>query len=286
MRRIAIVHAALLAACAFAPCAGAEAPQPQSAQVERRIESMRALVEASSAARQIEASGNALAAHQRVEARAFVRLAEEAHAAHDEQSASALLDSAARQMLEGARIASGEHARGAPRERDVIARIDAAQALLAAQRRIAAEKPAPGAAQTASQIERLLGQARSELAAGRSAEAQALAQQGYLLAKASVGSMRGGETLVRRLSFASKEEEYHYEVDRYETHRMLVELLAKKQSAQDEAGREALARAAELRRQAEASAGRGEHAAAVGLLEGATRELVRAIRAAGIFIPG
>ena len=284
-------RAALVLACAFAlPAALAQAPaaDPQEAlqaeQVERRIQSLRALIEGSSAARQIEASGNALAAHQRIEARQFVRLAEEAHAAHDDRSARALLDAAARQMVQSARLASNEAGKGAPRERDIAARIESAQALLAAQKRIAAEKAAPGAADTAREIERLLGQAKSDLAAGRNVQAQEEAQQAYLLAKASVGSMRGGDTLVRQLKFANKEEEYHYEVDRYETHRMLVELLAKKQAAESSAP--ALARAAELRRQAAGNAERGEHGAAVGMLEDATRELVRAIRAAGVFIPG
>jgi hypothetical protein len=277
--------------CALAaPLALAQAPaaDPQEAlraqQVERRIESLRALVEGSSAARQIEASGNALAVYQRVEARQFVRLAEEAHAAHDERSATALLEAAARQMVESARLASNDAGRTAPRERDIAARIESAQALLAAQKRIAAEKTAPGAADTAREIERLLDRAKADLAAGRNAQAQDEAQQAYLLAKASVGSMRGGDTLVRQLKFANKEEEYHYEVDRYETHRMLVELLARKQAGEGAAP--ALARAADLRRQAAGSAERGEHAAAVAILEDATRELVRAIRAAGVFIPG
>jgi hypothetical protein len=45
-------------------------------------------------------------------------------------------------------------------------------------------------------------------------------------------------------------------------------------------------RAAVLRAQAEAQAGRGEHVTAVRTLEDATRELVRAIRAGGLYIPG
>ena len=290
-RKTRNARAALALACALAlPAALAQAPAAgaqealRAEQVERRIQSLRALIEGSSAARQIEASGNALAAHQRIEARQFVRLAEEAHAAQDDRSAAALLDAAARQMVQSARLASNEAGKAAPRERDIAARIESAQALLAAQKRIAAEKAAPGAADTAREIERLLGQAKADLAAGRNAQAQDEAQQAYLLAKASVGSMRGGDTLVRQLKFANKEEEYHYEVDRYETPRMLVELLAKKQSGEVPAP--ALARAAELRRQAAGSAERGDHGAAIGTLEDATRELVRAIRAAGVFIPG
>jgi hypothetical protein len=262
------------------------AAEADGAQLERRLQSLKTLVESSSAARQIEASGNAQASAQRSKARQLVRLAEEAHGARDYRSASSLLDDAARQMLEGTRLANGQRTRGGDSGGDVQARMEAARALLAAQKRISAEKPAAGGAESARQIEQLLVQAAGHATARRFAEARPLAQQAYLLAKASIGTLRGGDTLVRTLKFSSKEEEYHYELDRNDTHRMLFDMLVKKQSAQDGAGAAFVARAAGLRAQAEASASRGDFAGAVGLLEDATRELVRAIRTAGVFIPG
>ena len=45
-------------------------------------------------------------------------------------------------------------------------------------------------------------------------------------------------------------------------------------------------KAAALRRDAEGQARNGDHAAAIRLLEDSTRELVRAIRSGGIYIPG
>lgn len=279
LARAAIAVAALLSVPAWAQQAGATA-------IERRLASVKTLVESSSAARTIETSGNAGAAGYRAEARELARLAEQAHAARDDRSAATLLDAAARQMLEGVRLASAAEMNNGKLERDVAARIEAAEALLGAQKRIAAEKTVAGAAQSARQIEQLLGEARAEVAAHRAVRAQPLAQQAYLLAKASIGTMRGGDTLVRTLRFSSKEEEYRYEVDRYETHRMLHELLAKKQGSDDAMGRGAMMRAAELRGQADTAAGRADYKAAVGHLEDATRELVRAIRAAGVFIPG
>lgn len=270
---------------AQAPAPGASTAVPEPAQVDRRLQSVKALVETSSAARQIEASGSAEAAAQRNKARQLVRLAEDAHAARDERSALSLLDDAARQMLDGTRLASGEKTRAGGSPRDVEARIEAARALLAAQKRISAEKSVAGGADATRQIEQLIEQARSHAAAQRYGEAQPLAQQAYLLAKAAIGSMRGGDTLVRTLTFESKEAEYHYEVDRNDTHRMLLDLLGRR-GAEDALRQGLVARARELRSQAEASAGRGDFAAAVGLLEDSTRELVRAIRSAGVFIPG
>ena len=47
-----------------------------------------------------------------------------------------------------------------------------------------------------------------------------------------------------------------------------------------------IARAATLRGEAEDLARQADHAAAILRLEAATRELVRAIRAGGVYIPG
>jgi hypothetical protein len=47
-----------------------------------------------------------------------------------------------------------------------------------------------------------------------------------------------------------------------------------------------LERAVLLRREAEAQAQRGDHGSAIRTLEDSTRELVRVIRAGGIYIPG
>ncbi|HEX9183520.1 MAG TPA: hypothetical protein VF876_09705, partial [Burkholderiales bacterium] len=259
---------------------------PDQAQVERRLQSVRALVETSSAARQIDASGNAEAAALRNKARQVLRHAQEAYASGDYRSAQSLLDDAARQLFEGARLAAGERSKDENLAKVVESRIGAARALLAAQQRISAEKGAAGGAEAAQQVETLLAQAQAHAQAGRYAEARPLAEKAYLLAKASIGSMRQGATLVRSLSFASKEEEYHYELDRNDTHRMLLSLLAERQAADPGPAQGWVARAGELRRDAESAARRGDFAGAVGLLEESTRELVRAIRSAGVFIPG
>ena len=52
-----------------------------------------------------------------------------------------------------------------------------------------------------------------------------LMDRAYLSARVSIEAMRRGDTLVRSLTFASPSEEYAYEVDRNDTHRMLVDLV-------------------------------------------------------------
>jgi DNA-directed RNA polymerase subunit L len=100
--------------------------------------------------------------------------------------------------------------------------------------------------------------------------------------------LRGGDTIVRTLNFASKAEEYLYEIDRNDAHRMLVQMLLKDKrgGATDTMVDHAVAEAARLRAQAEDEAGRRNHEAAVRTLEESTRELVKAIRGAGVYIPG
>ena len=94
---------------------------------------------------------------------------------------------------------------------------------------------------------------------------------------------------MRSLNFASKEEEYHYELDRNDTHRMLVDVLTKGKTvsaATETMIRDALAEPGRLRGIAETQAAQWELERGIGTLEDSTRALVRAIRAAGVFIPG
>ena len=92
---------------------------------------------------------------------------------------------------------------------------------------------------------------------------------------------------MRSLNFATPEEEYHYEIDRNDTHRMLVQMLLKdKRGGADAMVDQAVSASGRLRTQAEAEAARNDHKTAIKTLEESTRELVKAIRAAGVYIPG
>jgi hypothetical protein len=98
--------------------------------------------------------------------------------------------------------------------------------------------------------------------------------------------MRRGDTLVRSLKFAHPREEYDYEIDRNDTHRMLIQLLLAERKDLAPRMQGHVDQAAALRAAAEASAARAEHTQAIQQLEASTRELVRAIRAGGLYIPG
>lgn len=278
MRRLFALVLMLAAAGAFAQ---------DREQLARRVQSVGTLIESSSAARQIESSGDAAARARRDTARVLHREAAGALEGGDLTASAKLLDQATRELMEGARLARPDQVVGEKKKRDFDARLESARALLAAQQRITQEKGAGREAQDAARsIEAQIGEAQKLAAAGRDDEARALLDRAYLTARVSIESMRRGDTLVRSLTFASKREEYDYEVDRNDTHRMLISVLLADR-------KEALAlmqgfidKAAGLRSEAEGRAKAGDHEGAIRMLEDSTKELVRAIRAGGIYIPG
>lgn len=259
--------------------------------LERRVQSVGTLIEASSAARQIESSGDAAARAKRDNARLMHREADATLRAGDLPGATRLLDLAAREMMAGARLAKPEQVNGEKARRDFDARLESAQALLSAQQRITQEKSAGREAQEAARsIEQQIAQAQKLASQERIGEARAVIDRAYLTARVSIESLRRGDTLVRSLNFASKREEYDYEIDRNDTHRMLINVLLAERK--DAAGamppsmQAFVDKAASLRGDAEAQARRGDHVGAIKVLEDSTRELVRAIRSGGIYIPG
>ena len=275
----------LLCTSAFAAAA------PDAEQLERRVQSIGTLIETSSAARQIDSSGVAVARERRDNARLIHREATASLKGGDLANAAKLLDQAAREMMAGVRLAKPEQVVGEKNKRDFEMRLESARALLAAQQRITQEKSAGREAQEAARsIERQIAEAQGLAAQGRFEEGRPVLDRAYLTARVSIETMRRGDTLVRSLTFASKREEYDYEVDRNDTHRMLITVLLS--DRKDAAGAMPAAlqgftdKAATLRGEAEAQARRGDHVGAIRLLEDSTRELVRAIRAGGIYIPG
>ena len=282
-----VTRTLLSLAALYAAASWAQQPVPakiESEPLERRLGAVETLIERSSAARQIESSNVPAALERRERARASHAQALAAFRAGDLARASVLLPQASVLMFEAVKLAAPEQVTGGKRRADFDARLESARSLLAAQRRISQEKAVPGGSDTSRTIERFIAQAESEAAAGKLDAATATVEQAYLFAKAAIGSMRSGDTLVRSLNFATREEEYRYELDRNDTHRMLLKVLLDAPKAERAAP--ALDRATELRTQAESNAGKRDFEGATRLLEDSTRELVRAIRAAGVYIPG
>lgn len=267
------------------------AATPDKEQLARRLESVKLLLETSSAARQIESSGDPRALATRDKARGLHKSAGEAYAAGDLARTNRLLAETSVLMFEAVRYAAPDEVVAKKLEADFNARNESVKALLAAYKRVASEKgSAKGVPETVSSIEKSIAEADKLATAKKYAEGRAELDRAYLVAKAAISSLRSGDTLVRSLNFASKEEEFHYEVDRNETHKMLIKVLVDEKRATnpqlDQQVQTFLNKASELRSAADAAAARKDFAQAVKLLEESTAELVRAIRNAGVYIPG
>lgn len=270
----------------------AEAPPPPAtvpdrAQLERRLESVKTLLEKSSAAKQIESSGDANALAQRAKALDMWNEAKKAFDAGDLAQTQRLLLEAPKIMFSAARQAAPEEVHRDKAKADYVNRRESVKALMVAQKRVSTEKGGvAGAEETARNVDKLLVEAEKHAAEGKFDKARSVADEAYLLAKASVGQMRSGDTLVRALNFANKEEEYKYELDRNDSLQMLYKVLIEQKGNSNPMVVAQVKKAQDLRVEAEAAAARKDHVVGIKLLEESTGQLVRAIRSAGIFIPG
>lgn len=289
---LASVCGLALAQAPAAPEQSSAATRLQAAKIDKdsltfNMESVGKLLESSSAARQIDSSKAPEALDRREKAREIYKNAQAALAAGDLQKAAQLLTETRSMFFEAVRFAAPEEVSAKKIENDYKNRLASVEALLGAYKRVANEKgsAAKGVSDSVARIEQGMGDAAKLAATGKYKEGRAELDRVYLIAKAGISGLRSGDTLVRSLNFANKEEEYHYEIDRNNTHQMLIEVLLSEKKA-DSMVQGFMGKARDLRTQAEAAAKNKDYAAGVKLLEDSTTELVRAIRSAGIYIPG
>jgi hypothetical protein len=257
------------------------------AQLEKRLDSVKTLLEKSSAAKQIEASGDPAALAQRAQALDLWNQAKSAVERGDLEVAQKLLVDAPKLMFAAARLAAPEQILGDKLRSDYNNRRDSVKALLQAQKRISDEKGnVAGAEDVARNIEAILSEADQLASAGKFEQARVTVDKAYLVAKAAVGQMRSGDTLIRSLTFANKEEEYKYELDRNDSLAMLYKVLIEQAGRSNSVVEKFVQNGLDLRGRAEKKAAEGDHASGIKLLEESTSQLVRAIRGAGIYIPG
>lgn len=306
MRKLTNVNALLLCLAVSLPvplASAAEAQQdvnhnaprparpPEDAEkLAQRLTSVEKLIEESSVARQVQSSGNLQALAMRGEARSLRLQAVDAFNAGNLIEASRLLDQSAKRMFDGGRLAAPEQLAGDKKKRDFETRLESVKALLTAQKRISLEKKlGPKGTEATNKLEAQAAEAVQLATAGKLDQGRALLDQVYYTTKVVIEGLREGDTLVRSLEFSSKQEEYLYEVDRNDTHKMLIKVLLDEKRANNASlesrVKESLEKAASLRNEADGVAVKKEFDAAIKLLEASTKELVRAIRAAGIYIP-
>lgn len=273
------------------PTAASLPPVADKEQVERRLESVFTLIEKSTAAKQIEASGNAEAIAHRNKARELRTQAEKMYQKGDYAAALQLVLDASKTMVNGVRLAAPEGVSSQKKQADFDSRMESVKALLAAQKRISEEKKTGAKGlEVSTKVEAMIKEAKALADAKKIDEGRIILDQAYVTTKMSIEGLRTGDTLVRSLNFANKKEEYVYEVDRNDTHKMLVDMLLKEKrgsnSNVDGMVKKYVDQAASLRILAEEFAAKGDYVSGIKRLEESTQELVRAIRGAGIYIPG
>ena len=171
-------------------------------------------------------------------------------------------------------------------QKEYAARMDSTRALRDALNRIAQEKNDEAGKAEVGLIDKLIRDADAQVAQNNVKRGRAVLDHAYLRAKVQIERLRGGETLVRELKFDSKEEEYRYELDRNETYGMLMNLLVQPGGAKEVELKAHVERAVRLRKDAEAVAAKKGYDDAVKTMEESTGEYQRALRTAGVMIPG
>ena len=254
-------------------------------QMALRLEAVGTLIEKSTGARRITATGNPEAMALQEQARALLLDARSALKRGDADATKKLLSQASQAMFQAMRKADGGASGVRKQANDFKRRLESVRVLLTAHQRISTEKKQGEA--TSVKIQKTLDHALQLQAKGDFVAARAKLDEAYILAKLGIEQMRRGDTLVRSLHFESPEEEYHYEIDRNDTHRMLVSMLLKsKPDSTKKMAAKFVAKSEAIRKEAEALAAKGQFAEAIAALEKSTKELVRAIRSAGVYIPG
>lgn len=259
-------------------------------QVLNRLGNVERLLNTSSGARRVIASNNELAKKIRLDGVKRYESARQAYEQGDLEAANRLLEEASKSMFQAIRVLGQPKELSEKAVNDFENRAKSVDALLVALRRIADGEGEDGkAASTITGIKATVARARRLLDDRQYREARRVLDGGYELAKQAVSHLRDGKTLTRSLVFATSKEEYHYEVDRNDTHQMLVKVLLEEKNPTEQTRAmvdRLVNRAVELRGEADKQASQGNYEHAVKTMESATKELVRAIRSAGVYIPG
>ena len=196
----------------------------------------------------------------------------------------------AKKLFFSAVKASGAGLRAKKNDHDFKTRYQHVNAMLEAYNRVREENPATAnSKRKAEEISELMASANRLFESGKTDAANKDLESAWLAIRLGLVELRTGKTLVRTLDFASPEEEYHYELDRNKTHFMLVDVLLREKkpgAMQAAAVDKALDKARKLSAQSEQQGKSKQFPEAIKLLEESTQEILRAIRAAGVYIPG
>lgn len=256
------------------------------ASVSSRIDNVRNLIHSSSGSKRVE-QGDPEAKQFKADASAHLERAEMLFQSGDMKAANNALHESTMSMFKAIRKVGLGKPGTDKLLQDYRDRRSSLNALVDALERVAKEKKTSPAG--LSEIGNKASNADKLAESGDIKQARILLDEAYESVKIEVEMLRSGDTLVRTLEFASEEEEYKYELDRNDTHQMLVTLLLEDKKV-DATGQQQvdayLAEAEVFRKRALTESGAGQYGKGIQLLEESTKQLVKAIRRAGVYIPG
>ena len=205
---LALITAAALALCLTGPAVAADAA---SHAVAKQLESANRLIEKSSAAQRIGASGNSAAQKLQDAARDLYRQAVAAYDKGDNAAAAQLLDDAKKTMFKAVQAAGAGQVATDKLKQDYDARATSVRALLVAQGRVADEKHAGQTENYAhDHVEAMLAEADAIASGGDYKTAKVKLDEAYRELTQSIERMREGETLEHKVEFNTVEDEFNY----------------------------------------------------------------------------
>ena len=257
--------------------------------VGQNIEFVERLIHGSVASKNILESNNEEALQLREKALEHLKKAKEAKERGDNDTITKELHEAKAAIFKGMQLV-GKKLVNEKKQDNYLKKRHSLEALLEAHHRIATEKEGNNESLEVEDYARSqLNEAQAESTKGDFARALELTNSAYLSVKVSLTKLREGKTLVRSLHFETKADEYKYELDRNDTHNMLINTVLKEKRADPRLGKMMdipMSQAEKLRQQAEQEAARGDYENAIKTMEQSTKQIIKAIRLGGIFIPG
>lgn len=260
------------------------------ANIEQKAKFVANLVSKSASTAALGQSGDSQAAHAVAAASKLVDQATADLAAGRLEVADEKLNRATDLVMDHTRRLTEETEKSNRAHQLYDSRLASTKALFEALDRVMKEKGTTSelAEKRAAAIQ-LLDDAGSLAAKGNYEAAVVQLDKAYTSVSAQVAGMRNGDSVTNQLSFASAGEEYVYELDRNDSHLLLLKMTLKEKHPESSLAAQAEARraeAAELRKQAEEMAKAMDYAGAIKILGQSTDKLMQALRMAGAYIPG
>ena len=265
------------------------AADARKAGVGQNLGFVEKLIHESAASKQIQQSDNTEAKALRAEALTHLGEAKAAESQGNSAAAVEALDKAKKAIFTAMRLIGGKAVKN-KRQGNYNNKLKSLESLMMAHQRIGKESDQEQAAiETENHVKAKMQEAQAHYDKGEMIEARDILNNAYLSLKLSLTHMRDGKKLVRSLHFETKEDEYRYELRRNDTHNMLINTVLKEKRADPRLGKLMdipLNAAEKFRTEAEQQAAAGNFESAIKTMEQSTKDIIRAIRMAGIFIPG